>query len=589
MQTTVVIKKFTIFLISGLFLSACQLFNEKVDISQQVNSTKTSKPQNVVKHITKKEKLPLPKLDLTGDILYDLLLGEIAGQRGNMQIAAKHYYDIALKSRDLRIIKRAVKIAMYGEEYLKAIATTKLWLEIEPKSVPAHTVLIRSLFQLGKNDQAIPYLLTLSNIITPKKQALIDIVKLLQNIDDIAVQLNIFSKIATKTSNASQTDIWMAYVQLFVLAKDFPNALRYVDKLLALTPESLDVVLLKVELLKKSGDKETALHVIEKAMKEHEKHLSLKKMYARLLLDLGFLDKSFEQFRQVEEKSQDVESTFALALLMLQKSQFKEAKHYLLKLINSGKGIDEAAFFLGQIAEADKQVEHAIRWYKLVKAGHYQFEAGLRIAILMARLGSVDTAIETLDTLHSNKAAQNLRVMQIKAEILRENEYFKEAYHLYTELLGQYPDNIDILYARAMIAEKLNDLAAVEHDLLIILKKQPDNSQTLNALGYILLEHSSRYEEAYQYISKALKLTPESPAVLDSMGWVLRYMGKLDEALGYLQKAYNLQNDAEIAAHLGEVLWLIGSRDKAKEVWKEAFALDPKEKTLQQVMQRFLK
>jgi tetratricopeptide (TPR) repeat protein len=153
--------------------------------------------------------------------------------------------------------------------------------------------------------------------------------------------------------------------------------------------------------------------------------------------------------------------------------------------------------------------------------------------------------------------------------------------------LAQFPDNVDLLYARSLAAEKVNDLAMAEQDLRRVLKQDPDNAHALNALGYTLADRTNRYQEAYELIKRALDLRPDDPAIMDSMGWVLYRLGRHDEAVRFLKQALELHDDGEIAAHLGEVLWVSGRAAEAKDVWQRAIKSYPDHKVLQEVMQRF--
>ena len=169
---------------------------------------------------------------------------------------------------------------------------------------------------------------------------------------------------------------------------------------------------------------------------------------------------------------------------------------------------------------------------------------------------------------------------------MRDQGKNQAAFDLYSEALNEYPTNLDILYARAMVSEPLNRLSVLEEDLRTILKLDPDNAAALNALGYTLADRTNRYPEAYTLISRAVELSPDDPFYLDSLGWVYYRMGNMEEAERYLQQAYKIQPDPEFAAHLGEVLWKNGKQKDAKKVWQQGKQQDPDNKLLQETLER---
>ncbi|HKJ75731.1 MAG TPA: tetratricopeptide repeat protein, partial [Gammaproteobacteria bacterium] len=173
-------------------------------------------------------------------------------------------------------------------------------------------------------------------------------------------------------------------------------------------------------------------------------------------------------------------------------------------------------------------------------------------------------------------------------ELLRENGRLEEAVAVYTAALERFPDNAELLYARAMVAERLDRIDRLEEDLRRILANDPDNTQALNALGYTLADRTDRYQEAHELIRKAYEQAPDDPAVIDSMGWVLYRMGRNEEALKHLRRAYRLRADGEIAAHLVEVLWQTGREDEAREFAEQAREQFPEHELLKEVVQRLL-
>lgn len=266
-----------------------------------------------------------------------------------------------------------------------------------------------------------------------------------------------------------------------------------------------------------------------------------------------------------------------------------EAKQYLERLHAHRLYASESAYFIGQLEAGRKNYPEAEIWFKQVKNGKYTFEAYLGLVMVYAQQKKFEQAFKLLEHSSADNTRQSTEILQIKAEVYAQAENYIKAYDIYTEALALAPDNHDLLYGRAMLAEKFGRIDLLEKDLHTILAANPKDNQALNALGYTLADRTTRYKEARQYIERALKINPEDVATLDSMGWVLYKMGEHSEALNYLKKAYDNDPDSEIAAHYGEVLWVSGQTRKAKFIWDKALKNDPEHHVLIGIMTRYLK
>jgi tetratricopeptide (TPR) repeat protein len=294
--------------------------------------------------------------------------------------------------------------------------------------------------------------------------------------------------------------------------------------------------------------------------------------YARMLVEDREFNAAREQFLVIrEQQPNNAEVLMSLALLYIEIKNLDEATVYLNKLVEMNKKVDVANYYHGRIAQNKDQHKKAIAYYLKVRNGPYVFEAKLRIAGLFARLGQVDLAIDKLKLLAENTTSwpDRVRAYLAQGEILRNAQRFSESFEMYSRALRENPDDPDLLYARALTAEKVDRLDITESDLLKVLSSEPENANALNALGYTLADRTERLEEALKYIKRAAELVPDDPAILDSLGWVSFRLGKMQDALKWLSKAFENLEDAEIAAHYGEVLWKSDQRDKAREVWKK--------------------
>ena len=223
-----------------------------------------------------------------------------------------------------------------------------------------------------------------------------------------------------------------------------------------------------------------------------------------------------------------------------------------------GKRLQETNYYLGQIAEQRNDYDAAINRYSFVRHGEFYFNAQLRIVSVLADQKKFDRSIEHLQTIRVNSSKQRLQLILLEGDLLREAKRYRQAKEFYTKVLDSMPNETSVRYARALVAEKLDEIDLLESDLQTILKQEPSNAQVLNALGYTLADRTDRYDEALSYIQRAIELEPDDAAVVDSLGWVHYRLGNLEESIKHLRRANELSKDPEIAAHLGEVLWVSG-------------------------------
>ena len=224
-----------------------------------------------------------------------------------------------------------------------------------------------------------------------------------------------------------------------------------------------------------------------------------------------------------------------------------------------------------------------------IRQGEYAFDAQMRMVSLLAKQGDIEAALNHLKSILPRGEAQQVRLYLVEGDVLRVAERYEDAMTLYNQALEKLPGNNDLLYARALMAERVDRLDILIADLQVVLKSEPDNAHAMNALGYTLADRTTRFDEASKYIYRALELLPDDPAILDSMGWLQYRIGNYDDAVKYLTRAYDLNDDGEIAAHLGEVLWVKGEQQRAKKLWQQVLEKAPGDKKVLEAMQRLVK
>jgi len=526
--------------------------------------------------------------ELSGELLYYLLSAEIAGQRGRLDIAVPFYLKAAQLSRDPDIVERATRIAVYARDEQSALEAAQLWVELKPDNLEAHQVTAALLMRKGMVDEALPHLeQVLSADPDNSHNSYMLITTLLSKEKDKQAALGAMEKLLA--TRRHDPEALYAYAHLAMLVGSLGKAEAAINEVIELTPNWSEAHILRANILLRQGQNERAMSLIQEALQRYPEDLAMRLFYARRLVDERRYEQAREQFSVLLDYKPDApDALFAMGLLNLQTQRPREAQRNFTRLVELGQRVDEAHYYLGQAAEMQGDTEAAMKYYTEVREGSNYIDAQIRIAAMLATQGHLDAARAHLQNISAPTLDVELRLFLAEGEILRNADKYTEAYEVYSMALQQMPDNSQILYARALTAEKLGQIDEAIGDLALIVKNEPNNAEALNALGYTLVDLTHRIAEGKKYIEKALKLKPEDPAILDSMGWAYYRLGQHQKALRYLQQAFDKLKDPEIAAHLGEVLWVLGNQEQARQIWDEALRETPKDKVLLNVIERFV-
>ena len=279
-----------------------------------------------------------------------------------------------------------------------------------------------------------------------------------------------------------------------------------------------------------------------------------------------------------------------VALLSVQMNDLDAAEVQLKRVLEMDyKDPDAVRFHLGQVNEDRKRFDEAAKWYLSVDDGEQFVLAHARYAFMLAKQGKLAEARTHLQNLVPQNDAQRVQILQSEAQLMREAKDYKESFEILRKALDVQPDQPELLYDVALAAEKIDRIDIVETNLRRLIVLKPDHAQAYNALGYTLADRTDRLTEARDYIEKALKLSPEDPFILDSMGWVEYRLGHVAQGLQYLERAFQQRPDPEIAAHLGEVMWTKGDQPGAEKVWRDALRDNPENDELQKVIKKYLR
>jgi tetratricopeptide (TPR) repeat protein len=522
--------------------------------------------------------------------LYDMLLGEIALQRGDYALAAKTYLELARQSRDPRVARRAVEVANQGKLTDLAIEASRLWLDIEPTSPAALQVLAALLISAKKVDEAEPVIdRLLSAEGVSMERGLLQLNRLLAGNPDKAANLRVVKNIAAKHDKLPEAHI--AVAQAASAANDDKAAIAAARRAAEMRPEWEVPAVLEAQILQKRSTADAAKRLgqfVEKNPGSREGRLN----YARALI----LDKKVAEARKQFEallaaNPRDTQLTYMVGVTALQLKDYAVAEDSMKRLVANAEYRDQdgARYILGQIAEEKKDWPQAIKWYGEIQDGEQAVPARLRTANAIAKQGKLDDARDFLHKAADDYPGQEVQFMVAEAQLLRDANRNGEAFELLDKALKGDPEQPELLYDYALTAEKLEKYDVLEANLRKLIEVRPEHAHAYNALGYSFADRNLRLKEARELIEKAVELAPEDNFILDSLGWVQFREGNLKGAADTLRRAYNGRPDAEIGAHLGEVLWAMGDKNEANRIWNESLKTAPDNETLQKTIKRLRK
>lgn len=517
------------------------------------------------------------------------ILAELAIDRRNPSMARDYYIKLAKQTKDPYIAKRAVYINLSMGSPQLATEPAKIWADNQLNDPEAQQVAANLLLYDGKIQQAMPYVdRVISNANDPPSLERFVQSLSLQSIADYNKFVNAIEKLHKKYKNNKHAlfNLAILYQQL----QQYPKASQVVQQVLYDHPTWVDAVILKAKLLVQESKYDAAMDFVKQQIKRYPNFPQLNILNAELLLHA---EQNTEAKTILEKLVNDPKVASSahmhLAHIAIKKKDINTARKHLIEAAKDPKISVTAYYILGELADYEKNYNDAIYWYKKVSEGPYYLSAQLKVVLILSQLDRSDEALKYLEYISPRNFEEAKQLYVIQAEILISKHKYQDALNSMNNALQVLPNNIDLLYMRGLIAQHIGRLDILEKDMKQILALDPNQANALNLLGFMLTEKTHRYEEALEYIKRALVLEPENPDILDSMGWVQYRMGHLDKALGYLQKAYGIQPDGEIAAHLGEVLWVSGKPKDAKAIWQRGLKLDPENEEILETINRLQK
>ncbi len=536
-----------------------------------------------------KAKAKEDKTSIDPDVLFMLLTAELAGQRGQYDIALEGYMEAAKRVHDPRFAERAAMIAMYMKDSNKTNEAVALWVRQDPKNQAARKIAALSALRAGNKKAATEHLNMLLNIDPAGfENAVLELAGVLQKDGKINTLYDALDTLSVQ--HPDQAVIFYMQSLLAMQKKEIYLAESKIQQALKVRPGWDKALMFQAQIAVFSGDLNKAKTLLKEASLKYPDNNKISKILAQVLIKAEDYDAAAEVYQDIiSADPRDIESQFALGLVYLQVDKDEQAEDVFKKLLEQPEWKYQASFYLGKIEEKHDHSKKALVWFDKVTDGPFVFDASISAISLLAKDKQFDEANSRLSLLQSKFPKQKLRLLLVQAELYSQQKQYEKAFNLLTEALVDFPDQKELLYTRALMAERVNKPDIAEADLKKILAMDPDNVEALNALGYTLLNKPDRYADAEKYLQHALSLEPDAAVIIDSYGWLQFKLGNNEKALDYLQQAYEKQPENEIAAHLAEVLWVLGRKDEARKLFNKAIKDAPDDEYLMDFQRRILK
>ncbi|MET3134028.1 tetratricopeptide (TPR) repeat protein [Oxalobacteraceae bacterium GrIS 1.11] len=535
----------------------------------------------------------LPNVELSGDLLYKLTKAELEFKRGQWQGPFVTMMGVAQQTRDPRLAHRATEMALMAKQGGEALAAIRLWRELAPNSEEATQYFLGFIVLGEQMGEAEPIFSQRLKDATPagRNIAMFQMQQFLSRAKDKPAAFAMLERLLAPYAAIQESHLVLA--QSAYAIGERARAGEEARLALRLKPESELAVLTLAQVL---AEPVAVGKLLTAFLEQNPGAREVRSAYARLLVEQKQYDAARRQFLVLlKAQPENVATLYALGITSIQVNEPAQAESYFKQFLavlaarpGDERDPSKALMILSQLADERNDFSAAVAWLDKVdeREPRAYFDARIRRAQLMARHADLDGARKTLADMKTDDAEEQAQIVQADAQLLRDGGYTQSAFTVLENALKRFPDNPELLYDFALLAEKLNRSEVMETNLRRVIALSPNNHQAYNALGYSLAERNIRLPEAYALIEKALKMAPDDPFIIDSMGWVQFRLGHMQEAEDALRRAYGLRSDPEIAVHLGEVLWQKGNKSDAQAMWRAARAKDPKNDALKSTLAR---
>lgn len=527
--------------------------------------------------------------DMSSQLMFELMISELAARRGQLDVALAGYLRAAERTDDSRVAERATRLSMFARQWEDAETVARRWRSLDPENSDAPQVLGQALLQQDKSEAAAELYQELLSASDAPAELFRVIQFELQRANNSSLAVTVMQSLVASFPEESEAHLGLA--RALVTDNQTDAALDASSVALDIDPQSTQAQLLTAQILSGTGKPEEAIKLLQSALEQSAQNTDLRLGYAQLLAEAGRFELVDVELETLFKDSQNnPETLLTISLIAIESLHLEQAKTYLLALLETGAYPDQANFYLARIDDQQKKYEQAIGFYDAVMEGELQFEAQLRAAELTALTGNLESGRLRLQNLTNavNPILQR-RVISSESRMLQNANLNAEAVKVLDEGLERFPEDENLLYARALASHAAGDDDNMIADLNKLIALDPNNAHALNALGYHYAEHDIELERAEQLLVKANELLPDDPAIMDSLGWLRFRQGRYDESIALLRKAYQRFPDPEIAAHLVQALWFQGDESEARQLMQTALQSDPEDDNLLQVQKNVIK
>ncbi len=517
--------------------------------------------------------------------LYALLVAEVAGQRQLFDLALGNYLLEAHRTQDPGVAERATQIAQYIGAEQAALDASTLWVKLDASNPLAQQALSLELVKAARFSESSLHLQAALDLNPQLDMNFMTVQGVSMSEGSRELWLQSLTPLLSRY-NSSQSLLFNV-ANLHKQQKNNQLALQLIDQLLAQDEGFYGAWTLKARLHASQGEVDNALSATQAALQQFPNDKAFTILKARLLIKKQDIPQARQVFQSLaEEHPRDSHILLPLALTQLELEDFDGAQISLEKLLALGAMQDEAHYYLGRIAQLKDEPQNALKHYLAMAGGREYLAAQGGVVQVYIKLGQTQQALQHIRQQRQQDIQNRQAYFLMEVDLLNRSGQYQASLEVLNDALKAYQNNTDLRYSRAMVSEKLGDIVQLEEDLAFIIDKNPKNATALNALGYTLADRTKRLDEALKLIQQARAIAPSDPAIMDSLGWVYFRLGRMQESLALLKKAYGSFPDAEVAAHLGEVLWAMGLHKEAKEIWHQGIKQQPHSQILLDTLSR---
>ena len=529
---------------------------------------------------------PIVYGNFTKDQLNRAILNELGGQRGHLPDAAEDYYALAKETRDLAIIRRAAQFASANDDSARVVELAGMWMEKDPSAQEPHLLISFQLLEEGRLEEAMEHIGSVlalgGNVdftsITSRTQFLPPGAR--------ARLIESFRELRNKFPE--ERSVHYSLIQLLEQSELAEEAMTELMSYRDLHGNSSRIMLLQAQLMLKLERLDDAVAVLAAGIEAYPENRLLRFNYGRILVQTRKLEEAREQFALLAVMApDDYETLYSLALLDLELDSPDTAKQLLMRLVQANYRLNDAHYYLGYIGQDQGNIEEAIEHFKQVGTDSVNFlNAHRQVIRLLVEQGELAQAHQWAVSIAAGRPELELMFTTVETDALMNTGHFDLAEALLDNAIAKSPDNVDLLFARSLLSDRMGNATKSEQTLRRIIELQPNDSRAYNQLGYALADGPNRHEEALELLERAIEISPDDPAIIDSLAWAQYKLGRYEEALANLQRAYAAFPDPEVAAHLGEVLWAMGRQRDANRVWEASLADNPNAEIIIKTIER---